>query len=129
MQLARRAILRGATAAIGLSVMPALAWVPLLVGDGKHDDTEALQAFVDGRPFICDEAEFAFVNWAGIRVIQNGRFVLTAPIKATSGSLIWRNSVVYLDCDYMLTADHMNYVEITGNWIHMKSNSFGIRGG
>jgi hypothetical protein len=57
MILTRRNLLRGLVAAPAIiaidRLMPVKAWaLPILYGDGIHDDTDALQAFMDGRPFV-----------------------------------------------------------------------------
>lgn len=59
MDLSRRSFLRGALAAPAVvaaaSLMPVRAierlLIPRLWGDGVHDDTAALQAVLDGRPY------------------------------------------------------------------------------
>lgn len=52
----RRFFLKGALAVTALSILPAidLSGYPTLYGDGVHDDTEALQALFDLKPYICE---------------------------------------------------------------------------
>lgn len=55
MELSRRGFLTGVIAVGAVAALPALASdMPILYGDGVHDDTAALQAFIDGKPVIRD---------------------------------------------------------------------------
>lgn len=56
--VSRRSFLRGALTVAAASLVPVSAAkalglddVPTLWGDGVHDDTEGLQALIDGKPF------------------------------------------------------------------------------
>lgn len=65
--------------AVAAIILPRVAEppIPVLYGDGVHDDTAALQAWFDGRP----------VMWRGeVRqggVIMNGSFRVTGPVDAS----------------------------------------------
>lgn len=53
----RRSFLRGSLCVAGASVVVAkgiIPNVPRIVGDGIHDDTEGIQAALNGEPFLCD---------------------------------------------------------------------------
>jgi hypothetical protein len=59
MNLSRRGFLTGMVAVAAVTAaaalpLPSFASVPTLWGDGEHDDTEALQALLDGKPIIRD---------------------------------------------------------------------------
>lgn len=78
----RRFFLGGALAVAAASVLPttALAFspVPVIVGDGIHDDADGLQAMFDGKPFrcettiICDKGDFN---------LDGGRFFITKSLR------------------------------------------------
>lgn len=92
----RRSFLRGAVAAVAVSPVAFAKPLPVLVGDGIHDDTAALQAFVDGESFIAVTPEMA----SGL-VLQNGRFRITAPIRLgpKASGLLWRSTEVSREHD------------------------------
>jgi hypothetical protein len=52
--------------------------VPILWGDGHHDDTEAMQAWGSGRPWRHADGT------PGGKVISGKQLLLTAPIVVTS---------------------------------------------
>lgn len=54
MDVSRRSFLQSIIAASAVMAMPSIAMpkLPLLHGDGVSDDTPAIQAFINGEPFI-----------------------------------------------------------------------------
>lgn len=56
MDLSRRLFLRGALAvtAASFAPVPVASILPRIWGDGVYEDTDGLQAALDGRPFLCE---------------------------------------------------------------------------
>lgn len=51
----RRSFLGGILSVGGLAALPAVTWfAPVLYGDGSHDDSDALEALMNGRPVTVD---------------------------------------------------------------------------
>lgn len=82
MTISRRSFLGGALALTAASAVPAsalraLGAVPVIYGDGIHDDTDGLQAAIDGKPFRV-AGEDAYVLSKGGRVFfSSGTFRLS----------------------------------------------------
>lgn len=53
---------------------------PTLYGDGKHDDTSALQAMIDGRPYYDKRRRFVRVNTIGTVLLPAGIYVVSQTI-------------------------------------------------
>lgn len=61
----RRSFLRGAISALGAVTLPLPAFgLPIIMGNGEHDDTDGLQALLRGEP--CQ------ILRDGVRVLPNG---------------------------------------------------------
>lgn len=95
MRASRRGFLFGAGSAL-LVAKPALhiGRLPKLYGDGLHDDTEAMNALVQGRPFkLADTGDTMrplFGRTGEGVALRGGHYLLTAPlvVKVPSLSLI-----------------------------------------
>lgn len=76
------------------SLMPVIARIPdslILYGDGIHDDTKAMQAFMDGMKVIRPDGSAAMGG-----PITTGTFLISDTLIVGSRSLPWRvqNSVI-----------------------------------
>ena len=76
----RRNFLRGCLAVTALAIVqvPDLHAYPILYGDGVHDDTEALQALLDLKPYVC---EGKLIEGQTRAVINGGVFKTSATLK------------------------------------------------
>lgn len=103
MNVSRRSFLRGALTVGALSVLPAIPAfaerIPTLWGDGIHDDTQALQAFLDGKPVRVDGAFIAVRSGDGVR-LSGGRFLVSDTIFVGDG----RPSCVMTECLFWKSA-------------------------
>src|SRR5687768_14897749 len=71
-EVTRRSFLRGALAISVVPLLPSLAFVPTIYGDGVRDDAPGLQALIDGKPFNVEGEGFtALEGW-----ISGGNFRL-----------------------------------------------------
>jgi hypothetical protein len=73
------ALAAGALAAVPISLQKAITQrLPIIYGDGVHDDTAGLQAAFDGKPFAC-ERHCVRVLGDSIR-LDYGDFVTSSPL-------------------------------------------------
>lgn len=78
--LSRRSFLGGAIVAVAVATLPLgrLTGVPIIWGDGFHDDTAGLQALFDGRPFrVADERAGRCYQSAGSVHLAGGHYRLS----------------------------------------------------
>lgn len=82
--LTRRTFLRGALSLAALSAAPVAVMarlaVPTIYGDLIHDDTDGLQAALDGRPFI---VEGTLVEGGAAPHLQRGAFLISRTLRVT----------------------------------------------
>lgn len=125
MDLSRRSFLRiGAAGLLVATVERVRVDAPLLVGDGIHDDTEALQAFIDNKPFTLVRQSLL----AHDGVMSGGKFRLTAPLNARGSSLVAfeRNSFI-LDHGghgFVLRLDGPDTVRVADNHFQMSESEW-----
>lgn len=96
-QLSRRGFLIGMAAVGAVASLPfdAVAGIPVIVGDGVHDDTAALQALLDGKDVIKDG--FLLTRPAGGGVIlRDGVFRTTDALRIT------RNDTLVERCKFLI---------------------------
>ncbi len=60
--------------------------IPVMVGDGEHDDTLALQALFDGKPFSAERLT-VLRNLDGDVLIRGGVFRITRTLKLSAPSV------------------------------------------
>lgn len=93
MKLGRRTFIGAAMSAAALSAMPAMAAPPLTIhGDGKADDTAAIQALLDGTPVMMGGQIIKPVD-GNVR-LSDGLFRISKTLKVTRSSYI-ENCVFY----------------------------------
>ena len=117
--LSRRSFLRGVltvTAGAVLPAMPAFAAIPVLHGDGFTDDTEALQALFDGRPFrTLDSLREGFMAMVdeGVLYLRGGSFAVSKTINVHCGK---DQHLMITDCSFMAhqPLDDAPIINITG---------------
>ena len=92
--LSRRSF--GFAAGAALFALPKLTFarVPILHGDGIHDDTEALSALFSGQPFKTAGDSFAPLYEDGWAALKGGKYLVTAPIKASARSIYMTRATV-----------------------------------
>lgn len=95
----RRDFLRVTFGAAGVAAAPVVLTkalekrVPVIYGDGIHDDTEGLQAALSGREFIARN-ECVWIENGAVR-LANGRFILTETLQVPKDvSLIGSGTVL-----------------------------------
>ena len=92
--LSRRCFLRGTIAVAAAVTMPMAAvsemFRPLLIGDGVHDDTAALQALLDGDPVDILNDGIRLLRSEGLE-LQGGVYRLTRTIVLRRDNLTLRN--------------------------------------
>lgn len=79
MDVSRRSFLGGALMIAAASLVPVAAFtnpVPILWGDGEHDDAPALQALIDGKPFEVAGSGFIARGFGDNYELMGGKFLL-----------------------------------------------------
>lgn len=79
MDVSRRSFLGGALTIAAASLVPVVAFtdpVPVLWGDGVHDDAPALQALIDGKPFEVAGSGFIARDFGDDYELRGGKFLL-----------------------------------------------------
>lgn len=79
MDVSRRSFLGGALTVAAASLVPVAAFtdpVPVLWGDGEHDDAPALQALIDGKPFEVAGSGFIARGFGDSYELKGGKFLL-----------------------------------------------------
>lgn len=83
MDISRRSFLGGAltvaATAVAGPVLGAIAVYPVLYGDGVHDDTVALNAFLNGDPVMI-EGEVVKAGKTGYVNLTGGHFLMSGPL-------------------------------------------------
>lgn len=89
MDISRRSFLGGAIAATVVAVSPALALanLPVIYGDGIHDDWAGLTAFFNGKPFVIEGEGFT----ASEGRLFGGRFLLSQTLHIGPGNFTVNN--------------------------------------
>ena len=95
----RRTFLRGVLTVVGAQVIPANAiTLPILYGDGIHDDAPALTALLNDRPYHCENAKIIHQQDTSTQ-LANGVFLVKTPIKITG------NFKTISDCRFIASDD------------------------
>ena len=92
-ELSRRSFLRGALTVTAIAVAPKILTipaVPILYGDGVHDDTNALQTLFNGET-VSIEGEFFKVSSG---VFKGGKFLISDAINIPGGG--WNIDYIHL---------------------------------
>lgn len=79
----RRSFLGGALALIATPTIAKIvpAFVPVIHGDGVHDDVEGLEALLSGKPFrLAEDVPGVFYQSADKVVLSGGRFFISRSI-------------------------------------------------
>jgi hypothetical protein len=99
MEVSRRSFLGGALALTAAAQLPSALYasVPLIYGDGVHDDTAGLQAALDGKPFKVVGKGVYIVDHKGFIHLQDGAFKLTDTLH------IRRSNVSVMRCAFDAT--------------------------
>lgn len=128
-ELSRRLFLSGAlsVAAAAVTNAPVLAGepkaapLPILYGDGVHDDADALNALLSGRPFFCDNQYILASNGEGWVHLANGLFRIGKTIKVTRDYTTIVNTMFITTPDFesprMLVID-ADFATLLGNLFH-----------
>lgn len=101
MEISRRSFLGGVLSVAAATALPnmALAEVPVIYGDGRHDDWAGLQAMLDGRPFrAADGAAMVLRGEPAGAFIAGGHF-------RVSRTLMMTNRVTIIQSSFIQTAD------------------------
>lgn len=75
-----------ATVVVAAAAPAAPVWAATLHGDGRHDDTNALQALFDGQPVGVAKPNLVAVNTNGRIRLLNGKFRTSRKIRIGAGS-------------------------------------------
>lgn len=59
--------------------------IPILYGDGEHDDAPALQALVDGKPVDASRDKAATVHPDGSFVLASGTYLIRRTVRIPKG--------------------------------------------
>lgn len=119
----RRFFLKGALAVTALAILPApdLHAYPTLYGDGVHDDTEALQALLDLKPYVC---EGSLIKGQTEAHISAGKYKTSKTLLVCEdGALIEGCSIEYTGEDHII-----HFIGDTKSVV-MNCNFTAVRGG
>lgn len=100
MDVSRRSFLGGALALTAARSIPfsGLGHVPLIWGDGVHDDWAGLQAALNGEPFRAVGNRVIAQNVGGKVLIHHGSFRLSRTLVVPESGAIW-GGAFYSDDD------------------------------
>lgn len=93
--LSRRSFLK--ITGVGLAAIAApiafskIGRLPVIIGDGVHDDTKGLQAAMDGKPFVCESGLVTSTN--GTIELRGGEYLITSPLNVKAGTTIRGGSI------------------------------------
>lgn len=77
----RRSFLKGVLTVAAASFVPVhSSALPILYGDGVHDDAPALNALFNNRPYHCSNVNIV-QNTGTHTILENGRFLLGSTVK------------------------------------------------
>ena len=105
MNVSRRSFLGGLLTVAAVAAVPSslkLLDLPLLTGDGVADDTDAIQAMIEGRPFRTIDG---FAGIAGQGTLRGARFLISRTIKVTQAA-----HLVLRDCEIIFEPDRDDLV-------------------
>ncbi len=84
--LSRRSFLRGtlALAAVAATARYTFA-LPVIKGDGRHDDTDGLTALFNGEPFVTENEAIVDMVEDGSYIINRGTFYISRTLRFRAG--------------------------------------------
>jgi hypothetical protein len=116
----RRDFIKGATATLAVAaVLPASAFaqseVPIIYGDGIHDDAPGLQALIDGKPYrVAPTVTGAIYRDAsGDAHVRGGRYRIDNPIHLRTDKAVHVSGAIvrsYGDGSFHLPTNHRGSV-------------------
>src|SRR5690242_8948130 len=100
--ISRRTFFGGAIALAAASALPLSAFaepVPLICGDGVHDDTAGLQALLDGKPFrvASGAPNVVYRNTGGDVYITGGTYRITEALFVRDRTAFITDCTLFLD--------------------------------
>lgn len=129
-ETSRRSFLRGALIVAAASVLPAqaiafVAPVPVIVGDGIHDDWAGLQAAFDGNPFRC-EKDFVRVGAHDAIHVDGGHFYISDTLLVKDRAVVWITRNTFdggpeLEGRPLLELRNINHGRVDTNWLRHES--------
>ncbi len=127
MDTTRRGFLTGMLAAGAVAALPAMskAYVPTLHGDLIHDDTEALQALLDGKSIIRDGQLLEPIAGQPI-VLQGGRYLVSNTLRLTASNTVIRDAYFKItdSVKYCIQAEGARDLTLTGCIVEATSFKF-----